>query len=117
MTYILLREHIADAVLFGSPRRLQRQRKKPGCTYRGIAIFKAERIVCCDYRPSRITSSDDHNLLLIVDPGSTELNEVAATGKLHLDVVLRPGRQAPSPLPQRASECPLRHTPKGLAGR
>jgi hypothetical protein len=61
-----------------------KDREKQGCTYRGIATYKAERIVCCDYRPSRITSSDDHSLLLIVDPGSTELNEVAAPGKLHL---------------------------------
>ena len=59
-------------------------REKQGCVYRGIATFKAERIDCCYYRPSRITSSDDHNLLLIVDPGSTELNEFAAPGKLHL---------------------------------
>ena len=59
-------------------------REKQGGTYRDIATFKTERIVCCDYRPSDMTSSDDHNILLIADPSLTEFNEVAAPGKFNV---------------------------------
>ena len=69
---------------FSEIRTVCEDREEQGCTYLGIVTSKAERIVCCDYRPSRITSSDDHNLLLIVDPGLTELNEVAPPGKYNV---------------------------------